>query len=117
MRTQVYAPTVEPEDEDTQVVFSCSATGKPAPDIKWEYSPHATVVDETLSSLLTNGDSTFTSFKNITLRLTPDWDGHVDCLINHGMTGQKRESITFKRKGTTVTGMCMWLTDCLNTGR
>ncbi|XP_059184310.1 OX-2 membrane glycoprotein-like [Centropristis striata] len=83
------------DDEDMEVVFSCSATGKPAPTIRWDYSPAATQVHQTQTTTVTNGDPTFTSSRNITLKLPAEWTGHVDCLLNEGVTGQRRERIFY----------------------
>ncbi|XP_037618037.1 OX-2 membrane glycoprotein-like [Sebastes umbrosus] len=89
VKTEVQAPS------DVAVVFSCSATGKPAPTIKWEFSPDATLTDQTQTATVTNSDHTFTSSSNITLRVHPEWKGHADCLLNSGVAGQRRERIPF----------------------
>uniref|UniRef100_A0A8C6UK18 Ig-like domain-containing protein n=1 Tax=Neogobius melanostomus TaxID=47308 RepID=A0A8C6UK18_9GOBI len=83
--------------ENMKVIFSCTATGKPAPKIQWEYH-HASVVEQSETPVLTNDDHTLTSSRNITLQASLDWDGHVDCVINPGTRGEKRETIIFTRK-------------------
>ncbi|KAK2811150.1 hypothetical protein Q5P01_000283 [Channa striata] len=47
-----------------------------------------------------NSDHTFTSSSSITLQVPPYWSGHVDCLLNSEMTGQRQETIHYKRLGT-----------------
>uniref|UniRef100_A0A8C6UC06 Ig-like domain-containing protein n=1 Tax=Neogobius melanostomus TaxID=47308 RepID=A0A8C6UC06_9GOBI len=96
-KTQVYAPIDDPKEENMKVTFSCTATGKPAPKIQWEYH-HASVVEQSETPVLTNDDHTLTSSRNITLQASLDWDGHVDCVINPGTRGEKRETIIFTRK-------------------
>uniref|UniRef100_A0A8C6UHP4 Ig-like domain-containing protein n=1 Tax=Neogobius melanostomus TaxID=47308 RepID=A0A8C6UHP4_9GOBI len=97
VKTQVYAPIDDPKEENMKVIFSCTATGKPAPKIQWEYH-HASVVEQSETPVLTNDDHTLTSSRNITLQASLDWDGHVDCVINPGTRGEKRETIIFTRK-------------------
>lgn len=100
MKTGAEAPSTEHDEEDgKEVVFSCSATGKPAPTIQWAYSPGAMPLNQPQTSTVSNSDHTFTSSRNITLEIPPDWSGHVDCLLNSGMTGQRRESIPFTWHG------------------
>ncbi|XP_051283193.1 OX-2 membrane glycoprotein-like [Dicentrarchus labrax] len=82
------------ERDQEEVVFSCSATGKPAPTIEWVFSTGATKEDQ-LQSTVANSDHTFTSSRNITLKVPLDWKGHVDCMLNRGMIGQRRERIPF----------------------
>ncbi|KAG7501548.1 OX-2 membrane glycoprotein-like [Solea senegalensis] len=83
------------DGEDVGVSFSCSATGKPAPTIEWDISPGATYSEQRQTVAVANSDHTFTISDNITLRLPVDWDGHVDCLLNTGRPGQRREKIPF----------------------
>ncbi|XP_029377335.1 OX-2 membrane glycoprotein-like isoform X2 [Echeneis naucrates] len=87
--------TVAPKEEDMGVVFSCSATGKPAPTIEWLVSPDAAYLDSPKTMTVKSSDQTFTSSRNITLRLPEGWDGHVDCLLNKGRIGQRQERIHF----------------------
>ncbi|XP_035533765.1 OX-2 membrane glycoprotein-like [Morone saxatilis] len=95
VNTGVQLVSSENEERDMEeVVFSCSATGKPAPTIQWAISPHLTSLDQ-LQSTVANGDHTFTSSRNITLKVPLDWKGHVDCMLNSGMIGQRRERIPF----------------------
>ncbi|XP_076579758.1 nectin-1-like [Chaetodon auriga] len=94
--TGVEAPSSELEGEDGQeVVFSCSATGKPAPTIQWAYSPDVLLVNQPRTTTASNRDHTFTSSRNVTLEVPLGWSGHVDCLLNSGMMGQRRERIFF----------------------
>nr|XP_020456277.1 OX-2 membrane glycoprotein-like [Monopterus albus] len=84
-----------PEGEDLVVGFRCSATGRPAPTIQWDLSSGATNSEEQQTTTVTNSDHTFTSSRNITLHIPPGWSGYVDCLVNSGATGQRRERIPF----------------------
>ncbi|XP_035486451.1 uncharacterized protein LOC118308944 isoform X2 [Scophthalmus maximus] len=84
-----------PEGEHVEVVFGCSATGKPAPTIEWDISPGASHLDQTETTTASNSDHTFTSSHNVTLQVPADWSGHVDCLLNRGQTGEKQKRIPF----------------------
>uniref|UniRef100_A0A3Q1GIL7 Ig-like domain-containing protein n=1 Tax=Acanthochromis polyacanthus TaxID=80966 RepID=A0A3Q1GIL7_9TELE len=68
---------ISTEDGRT-VVFSCSATGKPAPTIRWDYSSGASSIHQPHTDVVSNSDQTFTSSSSVTLKLQPDWNGHVD---------------------------------------
>ncbi|XP_069376741.1 OX-2 membrane glycoprotein-like isoform X2 [Paralichthys olivaceus] len=83
------------EGDDVEVEFSCSATGKPAPTIEWDVSPGAAHVYQSQTETVTDSDHTFTSSHNITLQVPASWSGHVDCLLNRGQRGQRRERIPF----------------------
>ncbi|XP_033837698.2 uncharacterized protein LOC117384516 [Periophthalmus magnuspinnatus] len=97
VKTQVHELSGESENKDSHVVFSCSATGKPAPKIQWEYSQDVTVVAKSQTLVLTNDDQSLTSSRNLTLQLYPDWSGDVHCLINPGTRGERKQSITYTR--------------------
>lgn len=102
------------DKEDVEVVFSCSATGKPAPTIQWDFSASAFPLSRPQTSTATNSDFTFTSSRNISLQVPPDWNGYVDCLLNAGLMGERRERIPFhsdpggktKDKGMYVYTVC-----------
>ncbi|KAI4831683.1 hypothetical protein KUCAC02_001212 [Chaenocephalus aceratus] len=94
-KTEVHTPSSDPEEEEKEVVFSCSATGKPAPTIKWEIPSQATHTHRQPITTVSNGDKTFTSSSNLTLRLPAGWEGHVVCLLNSGAMGQRSERIPF----------------------
>ncbi|XP_069019834.1 OX-2 membrane glycoprotein-like [Embiotoca jacksoni] len=81
------------EKEDREAVFNCSATGKPAPTIEWEISPGAASLERPATETVTSSHQTFTSSRSITLKVPPDWSGHVDCVMNSGTMGQRRERI------------------------
>lgn len=85
----------EQQEGSREVVFSCSATGKPAPTIKWDFSSGATSLHQPQTAVVTNSDQTFTSSSSVTLKVPPDWGGHVDCVLNAGMEGQRQERINF----------------------
>ncbi|XP_030011765.1 OX-2 membrane glycoprotein-like [Sphaeramia orbicularis] len=82
-------------EEDPGVVFSCSATGKPAPTIDWDISAGAVTINQSETSVLKNSDRTLTSSRNITLRLPPEWNGHVDCVLNQDQRGRQQQRIPF----------------------
>ncbi|XP_061571415.1 OX-2 membrane glycoprotein-like [Cololabis saira] len=82
------------EGGEREDVFTCSATGKPAPTIDWD-SPGAIVVDRTETTVVKNSDNTFTSSRNLTLRLPADSCSYVECVLNSGSTGHRRERIPF----------------------
>ncbi|XP_032362530.1 uncharacterized protein LOC116674139 isoform X2 [Etheostoma spectabile] len=94
-KTEVQDPSREEDKEYLKVVFRCSATGKPAPTIQWDFSPSAAPADQPQTTTVTNSDHTFTSSSNITLQVPPNWKGNVFCLLNTGLTGQRRERIPF----------------------
>ncbi|KAM3585562.1 uncharacterized protein V6R79_020995 [Siganus canaliculatus] len=96
VKTHVQGPSLEHDEEDVEeLVFSCSATGKPAPTIRWEIPAAASPVHKPETSTVSNSDHTFTSSRNITLHVPLDWSGHVDCLLNNGRIGQRLERIPF----------------------
>lgn len=99
-----------PEGEHVEVVFGCSATGKPAPTIEWDISPGASHLDQTETTTASNSDHTFTSSHNVTLQVPADWSGHVDCLLNRGQTGEKQKRIPFSLSAgrpKAKDGMCV----------
>ncbi|XP_054864402.1 OX-2 membrane glycoprotein-like [Amphiprion ocellaris] len=85
----------EQQEDGRTVVFSCSATGKPAPTIRWDYSSGASSIHQPQTDVVTNSDQTFTSSSSVTLKFRPDWRGHVDCVLNAGMDSQRQERINF----------------------
>ncbi|KAM8905407.1 nectin-1-like isoform 2-T2 [Spinachia spinachia] len=101
VRTEVHLSREEEEEEEEEeeggarLVFSCSATGKPAPTIRWELSPGAPRADPPPTRTDANGDRTFTSSSSVTVRAPAGWTGHADCLLNGGAPGQRRERIRF----------------------
>uniref|UniRef100_A0A096M3P3 OX-2 membrane glycoprotein-like n=1 Tax=Poecilia formosa TaxID=48698 RepID=A0A096M3P3_POEFO len=73
--------------------LSCSATGKPAPEISWNTSklkytdaPPTTVI---------NSDGSITTSSNITVQVPTDWTGHVYCVVNQGLLGQRLTKCCF----------------------
>lgn len=78
-----------------RVVFSCSATGKPTPTIKWELSGDGASLEDQSETTVTNSDYTTTRSCNITVEVPAGWSGHVDWLLNVGMTGQRSVRIPF----------------------
>ncbi|XP_054480067.1 OX-2 membrane glycoprotein-like [Anoplopoma fimbria] len=95
VETEVQPLHSDLEKEHVEVVFSCSATGKPAPTIQWDFSQGATSSNQTQTTTVVNGDHTFTSSRNVTVQVPAGWKGHVDCLLNTGAAGQRRERIHF----------------------
>ncbi|TMS11875.1 OX-2 membrane glycoprotein [Larimichthys crocea] len=86
------------QEDSKEVVFSCSAIGKPAPTIHWSYPPDASALNQPHTTTITNSDHTFTSSRNVTLRVPRGWSGHVDCLLNRGVTGERLERISYTLK-------------------
>lgn len=96
VETGVQAPTGGIENENiVKVVFSCSATGKPAPTIHWSHSAGAIPLDQPQTTTITNSDHKYTSSSNITLEVPQGWNGSVVCKLNNGLTGQRLERIPF----------------------
>lgn len=83
------------EREDGEVVFGCSATGKPAPTIEWSISEGAATSDQQPPVTVTNRDHTVTSSSNITVKVPSGWSGHADCVVNRGKLGERTERIPF----------------------
>lgn len=84
--------------EDTGVVFSCQATGKPAPTIDWVVSAGVVSINQSETTTVINSDHTLTSIRNITLQLPPVWSGDVDCLLNKDQKGRRQENIHFSQR-------------------
>lgn len=81
--------------QDGEVVFSCSATGKPAPTIEWNLSDGATIAEEPQTVTVKNSDHTFNTSRNITVKVPPGWRGHAACVLNRGKIGEREERIAF----------------------
>lgn len=78
-----------------RVVFSCSATGKPTPTIEGNLSDDGASSEGQCETTVTNSDHTTTRSCNITVEVPAGWSGHVDWLLNAGMTGQRSVRIPF----------------------
>ncbi|XP_041834265.1 OX-2 membrane glycoprotein-like isoform X2 [Melanotaenia boesemani] len=85
-----------PLEEEGKHAFSCSATGKPAPTITWDFSG-ATDFNQTQTSIVRNADNTFTS-SSILQRGPAAWIGHVDCVVNSGRNSERREKLYFSEE-------------------
>lgn len=99
-------------EEAVEVTFTCSATGKPPPTIQWDLSSRDLNDSQAKTTTLMNSDSTFTSSGNISLRVPSNWKGHVDCLVNSGMVGERRERIPLAlnpRRKEKDQGMYAWI--------
>lgn len=81
--------------QDGEVVFSCSATGKPAPTIEWDLSDGAAIAEEPQTVTVKNSDHTFNTSSNITVKVPPGWRGHAACVLNRGKIGEREERIAF----------------------
>lgn len=92
MTTAVHV-SAEGKENGVEVAFTCSATGKPPPTIQWDLSNSDLHNSQSQSTTVMNSDSTFTSSRNISLQVPSDWNGHVNCVVNSGMTGERRERI------------------------
>lgn len=89
----MHTSSTEHDEEDVEVTFTCSAAGKPPPTIQWDLSSRDLHYSQSQTTALMNSDSTFTSSGNISLQVPSDWNGYVDCVVNRGMVGEKRERI------------------------
>ncbi|XP_015218832.2 OX-2 membrane glycoprotein-like isoform X1 [Lepisosteus oculatus] len=82
---------------EKKVMFMCSATGKPAPEIRWN-------VTESLAKLaaqqsVENADKTLTATSNLTLELSQLQDGYVDCVVSTpGQTEQIHKRIYYEKE-------------------
>ncbi|CAN9498202.1 unnamed protein product [Ophioblennius macclurei] len=83
----------EAEGHHSEVVLSCSATGKPAPTIHWELPPGASSSTPEQTQTVSNSDHTFTSSSKVMLKFDASWEGHLDCVLNRGKPGQRTETI------------------------
>ncbi|XP_030611853.1 OX-2 membrane glycoprotein-like [Archocentrus centrarchus] len=83
------------DGKDSEIVFSCSATGKPAPTIEWNISADTSLSDQPHSVIVTNSDHTFTTSRNVTVKVAPGRSGYVDCVLNRGKLGERTERIPF----------------------
>ncbi|XP_005953074.1 OX-2 membrane glycoprotein [Haplochromis burtoni] len=87
--------TMHHAKQDGEVVFSCSATGKPAPTIEWDLSDGAAIAEEPQTVTVKNSDHTFNASSNITVKVPPGWRGHAACVLNRGKIGEREERIAF----------------------
>lgn len=85
--------SAEGKENNVEITFTCSATGKPPPTIQWDLSTPDLRNSQSQTATVTNGDSTFTSSRNVSLQVPSGWNGHVDCVVNSGITGERRERI------------------------
>ncbi|XP_061683475.1 uncharacterized protein LOC133504832 [Syngnathoides biaculeatus] len=95
VKAEVYHPSSGLADGTASVGFSCSATGKPAPTIRWGFSPNVTGLQHPVTTLLVNDDGTFTSSQNVTLRMSGRWEGHADCVVQSGSWPERLERLPF----------------------
>ncbi|XP_054615595.1 OX-2 membrane glycoprotein-like isoform X2 [Dunckerocampus dactyliophorus] len=95
VQTKVSRPSSGLADGTMPVMFSCSATGKPAPTIRWLFSQGDTSLHEPVAATVANGDHTFTSSSNVTLIVSRGWKGHADCVVDSGSRGQRMKRIPF----------------------
>uniref|UniRef100_A0A3Q2XJ35 Nectin-4-like n=1 Tax=Hippocampus comes TaxID=109280 RepID=A0A3Q2XJ35_HIPCM len=78
-----------------RLLHICSTTGKPAPTIRWRFSPNSTALHQTTPTTVANRDGTFTRSQNVTLRLTESWDGHAECVVQSGSRGERMKRVPF----------------------
>ncbi|XP_061628276.1 OX-2 membrane glycoprotein-like [Phyllopteryx taeniolatus] len=95
VKAKVYHPGSGLADGSASVVFSCSATGKPAPTIRWRFTPDAAGLQQPAATALANDDGTFTSAQNVTLRVSQSWQGHADCAVRSGSRAERTERVPF----------------------
>lgn len=84
-----------------ELVVVCSATGRPAPVVRWDAGPDADLSRETISVWTEeNADHTFTVSSNLTLTagLLPPSTNSVYCVVDRGAgstaTEPRRERIS-----------------------
>ncbi|XP_018583965.2 OX-2 membrane glycoprotein-like [Scleropages formosus] len=83
-------PLVAPAlDTEKPVVVTCSATGKPAPEVQWGVSEDQKSGPMETTSSNTNSDGTVTVTSSLRLDLSTSPRTHVDCLVG-GQETQKR---------------------------
>ncbi|XP_061551490.1 nectin-4-like isoform X2 [Phycodurus eques] len=112
VKAKVYHPGSGLADGSASVVFSCSATGKPAPAIRWRFTPDAADLQQPAATALANDDGTFTSAQNVTLRVSQSWRGHADCAVRSGSRAERTERVPFawnagSENEAGETGMCV----------
>ncbi|KAJ8003979.1 hypothetical protein DPEC_G00154030 [Dallia pectoralis] len=85
-------PSSESNRGGEDIVVSCSATGRPAPSILWDYS--SAVSAKTLNTWnVINKDQTVTVMSNMTLQSSSGLGRHVECLVNNGTRTQRQERV------------------------
>lgn len=64
---------------------------KPAPTIAWNISDGVTLSNQQQTVTVKNSDHKFNTSSNITLKVSPDWSGHSDCVLNFWTMGERKE--------------------------
>ncbi|XP_077369844.1 OX-2 membrane glycoprotein-like isoform X2 [Festucalex cinctus] len=95
VKAEVRPPDEGLVDGSATAVFSCSATGKPAPIIRWRFSPNDTAFQQKMTMTVANHDGTFTRSQDVTLHLSGSWNGHADCVVQSGSLGEKMARVPF----------------------
>ncbi|XP_033863866.1 OX-2 membrane glycoprotein-like [Acipenser ruthenus] len=100
--SEINIETISTESENTAVV-SCSATGKPAPKIRWNASESVTS-NAVQSSIDRNGIVTVTS--NLTLDLSSFLAEEISCFVSHSTLNQEIEkNISIREDKRTLTNV------------
>lgn len=108
MRT-TQLPSIPEREGTKEVVVSCSTTGQPRPTIDWAFSDDHFSVSQGEATTTANDDGTFTSSRNVSVRALPGESGYVDCLVNTGRAGERRERVLFSispEDKASEEGMC-----------
>ncbi|MGH0169625.1 UNVERIFIED_CONTAM: hypothetical protein FKN15_057248 [Acipenser sinensis] len=100
--SEINIETISTESENTAVV-SCSATGKPAPKIRWNASESVTS-NAVQSSIDRNGNGIVTVTSNLTLDLSSFLAEEISCFVSHSTLNQEIEkNITIREDKRTLT--------------
>ncbi|RXM35214.1 OX-2 membrane glycoprotein [Acipenser ruthenus] len=103
--SEIHIETISTESENTAVV-SCSATGKPAPKIRWNASESVTS-NAVQSSIDRNGIVTVTS--NLTLDLSSFPAEEISCFVSHSTLNEEVEkNITIREDKRTCKCLCLY---------
>ncbi|KAK0139076.1 Nectin-4 [Merluccius polli] len=87
IRTDVQQNQTQPRE----LVVSCTATGKPAPAVRWHTASMNLSEDAISQEAKENADKTFTVSSNLTLTASTAF---VDCLVEGGAAGPRVERIS-----------------------
>ncbi|XP_034778479.1 OX-2 membrane glycoprotein-like isoform X2 [Acipenser ruthenus] len=102
--SEIHIETISTESENTAVV-SCSATGKPAPKIRWNASESVTS-NAVQSSVDHNGNGIVTVTSNLTLDLSSFPAEEISCFVSHSTLNEEVEkNITIREDKRTLTNV------------
>lgn len=105
--SEINIETISTESENTAVV-SCSATGKPAPKIRWNASESVTS-NAVQSSIDRNGNGIVTVTSNLTLDLSSFPAKEISCFVSHSTLNEEVEkNITVREDKRTCKCLCLY---------